>query len=209
MKKYKVQEIFYSLQGEGANVGSPCCFVRFHGCNLVCTWCDTPQNGEAREMTAQEIVDKAVQEMSSFTQDWRNVPICFTGGEPLMQLDEELLWAFLQNNVRSLFWLETNGTYEMASDLLGYFAHVSCSPKSWPIALQIERVDEFRFPYTKEREDDILTACNEIDGTLLFVSPINEEKEVDKQNVMDAALFCVNNPQFSLSVQMHKIWKVK
>lgn len=96
----KICEIFKSIQGEGQQAGEPTVFIRTSGCNLKCSWCDTPYHKEGKEMTVEEIV-KQVKVYG--------VPnVCITGGEPLLQeeikeLIEELMMWF---NV----YVETNGT---------------------------------------------------------------------------------------------------
>lgn len=79
--EFNVNEIFYSIQGEGSRAGMPCVFVRFQGCLLRCTWCDTPYALDRKKtetiMTAREILDKAKSNNCKF--------LMLTGGEPLEQ----------------------------------------------------------------------------------------------------------------------------
>jgi 7-carboxy-7-deazaguanine synthase len=99
----KVAEIFRSLQGEGKNQGKPCLFIRLAGCNLRCSWCDTPDAQQGGiEMSRDTILE----------QVWRLNPpyVCITGGEPLLQADElELLLASLRKR-GTVIDIETNGT---------------------------------------------------------------------------------------------------
>lgn len=106
--KYNVNEIFYSIQGEGSRSGMPCVFVRMQGCLLRCTWCDTPYALERKQtemlMTALEILDEVSKYKCNF--------LMLTGGEPLEQehiriLVEEAL--FLGYNVV----IETNGQQDI------------------------------------------------------------------------------------------------
>ena len=82
-KFYKVNEIFYSVQAEGFNVGRPAVFVRFSGCNLKCQWCDT-KHKTFRIMSADEILKKIM----CITPLHPNIMVVFTGGEPTLQLEQ-------------------------------------------------------------------------------------------------------------------------
>ena len=98
----KVNEIFYSIQGEGLLVGVPSIFLRFAGCNLRCSFCDTKYAyKQGTEMSIQEILD----EIKKFACTY----ICLTGGEPLLQKDTtKLIESLLQKNYK--ICLETNGS---------------------------------------------------------------------------------------------------
>ena len=112
----KVNEIFYSIQGEGPQVGMPAWFIRTTGCNLSCSWCDTKyalKNG--KEMSFQEIKDQ-------INNGCKN--IVFTGGEPLLQEDLLALIKYLDDYN---FFVETNGTI-YKQELIG-FAKFIVSPK--------------------------------------------------------------------------------
>jgi len=98
----KVNEIFYSIQGEGTLVGVPSIFLRLTGCNLRCSFCDTTYAYEqGTEMSIQEILD----EINKFACTY----VCLTGGEPLLQKDApKLIEHLLQKNYK--ICLETNGS---------------------------------------------------------------------------------------------------
>jgi 7-carboxy-7-deazaguanine synthase len=97
-----VSEIFYSLQGEGVLMGTPTTFVRFVGCNLDCTWCDTKY---AREGGVEMSVDQIFDKVESFGTPF----VCLTGGEPLLQADlYKLLDTLLENDYHVT--VETNGS---------------------------------------------------------------------------------------------------
>jgi len=98
----KVNEIFYSIQGEGTYIGVPMVFVRFTGCNLRCTWCDTKYAWEeGREMEIDEIID----EIKKYQTKW----VCVTGGEPLLQKDiYKFINRLLDMDYKVL--VETNGS---------------------------------------------------------------------------------------------------
>lgn len=105
---FRVNEIFYSLQGEGTLSGKPCVFVRFANCNLRCRWCDTvyaQTNEESTEMSGIELLNK----IKSFNCDF----IEFTGGEPLLQKDIFPLISLLCD-CSYLVAVETNGSCDIS-----------------------------------------------------------------------------------------------
>lgn len=114
-KLYRINEIFYSLQGEGCNFGRPFVFVRFAGCNLRCAWCDT-EFERYTEMTAAEIRAEVAR------YDCKS--LLFTGGEPALQLDGELLDQFGGYYTA----IETNGTIALpVAERLNW---ITVSPKT-------------------------------------------------------------------------------
>lgn len=198
MKTYKVHEIFYSLQGEGTWTGTPMTFIRFYGCNLSCTFCDTPQQpGDFKEMTAVSIW-REVDRISP-----PNVDVCITGGEPLLQVDMEFLEA---NDGRRMLHLETNGTYLITEDMRDNFVWIAVSPKDKPVILNQRYIDEVRWPYSPEKEEEILQS--ELKGQM-FVSPINFTDGINADNLTAAIEFCKKYPQFTLSIQLHKLIEFK
>lgn len=102
---YRVDEIFYSLQGEGLQQGLPTLFVRFNGCNLNCNYCDTQYacdyNGDFDEFTEDQLINEIMEGPCPVQY------ITFTGGEPLLQLDTKLLERLLGSYIVNI---ETNGT---------------------------------------------------------------------------------------------------
>lgn len=103
----KVSEIFYSLQGEGTLIGVPTTFVRFAGCNLDCTWCDTKYAREGgEEMSMEDIINKVDELGAPF--------ICLTGGEPMLQDGvHRLIEALLEDSYHVT--VETNGAVALES----------------------------------------------------------------------------------------------
>ena len=130
---YRVNEIFYSLQGEGFWTGTPMVFVRFSGCNLRCPFCDTDHR-EGRPMRVEEIV-QAVRAAGSCKR------VCLTGGEPLLQLDRELVDALHQAGYT--LHLETNGTRPVPEGV----DWVTLSPKEDFVSggkVVVEKADELK-----------------------------------------------------------------
>lgn len=107
--KFNVNEIFYSIQGEGSRSGFPCVFVRLQGCNLNCVWCDTNYAHCSDEivqmLTGAEIIEKVDEYNCPFVE--------ITGGEPLLQEGIELLMKALCDK-GYLVALETNGSVDVS-----------------------------------------------------------------------------------------------
>ena len=103
----RIYEIFHSLQGEGIHLGEPTTFVRFAGCNLVCSYCDTPQGREASGASEMSL-ERALNEVSAVTEPGRLVSL--TGGEPLLQVEFIRRLAPELKNRGFRVYLETNGT---------------------------------------------------------------------------------------------------
>lgn len=141
---YDVDEITYTLQGEGERAGHPSVFIRFAGCNLRCSWCDQPDSltkVNAQRMTAEEILDKAAQ----YPTKW----LVLTGGEPLARdLSDFCLTA---SNRHYFLAVETNGT-RFHSWVPDHIDHITVSPKNVPggdvasgFAKAVWAIDEFKF----------------------------------------------------------------
>ena len=117
MQQYKINEIYYSLQGEGFHTGVPSVFVRFSGCNLSCSFCDTA-HASGTMMTAQEIADA----INAYPQ----APlIVLTGGEPSLFVTDEFI-SYLKTATGKRIAMETNGTHAVPSNI----DWVTLSPKT-------------------------------------------------------------------------------
>ena len=110
-----ISEIFYSVQGEGVSIGAPALFVRLQGCNLTCTWCDTPytwkpgQNKDFKRYQVSELVD----EIAGHIQAAVSEPIVvITGGEPLLQQEQikRMIQLLREREILVHYEIETNGT---------------------------------------------------------------------------------------------------
>ncbi len=195
--KLSVVEIFNSIQGEGANVGRSATFIRLSNCNKNCSFCDTDWS-KGTEMT----IDEILFEVRKYTSNM----IIWTGGEPTLQLTNEIL-----SNFKNYFQaIETNGTNPVPEGI----DYISCSPK---VGLEILNsnfrfVDEFRFPViagdTLPAIDDLPRAAN------YFLSPvfIGEAKkclEINKQNLDYCLSLISQDVRWRLSVQIHKLLNVQ
>ena len=190
--KYDLVEIFESLQGEGRNMGRPCVFVRFAGCNLRCPWCDT----DIRPRFTLEL-DDLVAEVRGF----RAKSVVLTGGEPTIVKGMPELVAALK---RDGCWIavETNGTND--ADWLAFVDYVACSPKAeFPDSLRLKSADEVRVVASSE---SVVTFCeslpDRIKATDYYVSPCEREGDID---FATAKSVLSKLGGWSLSVQLHKL----
>ncbi|NDW18863.1 7-carboxy-7-deazaguanine synthase QueE [Dysgonomonas sp. 216] len=188
--KLIVNEIFYSLQGEGGRMGEASIFIRLSKCNLACSFCDTDfENGE--EMTIEQIFSK----ISSFPCKW----IIWTGGEPTLQLTDEYLSVFRQAGYKQA--IETNGT-KKTPYLIDY---ITCSPKlNYNNLKKLNpKVNEIRIPV---KNGDFLPDIDSLPkADKYFVSPVFDGSKPNKENINYCVELVKQNPQWSLSLQMHKL----
>lgn len=189
-----VNEIFYSLQGEGKRVGEPSIFIRLSKCNLRCSFCDTEfDTGNLMD------VEQILEQIEQFACRW----IIWTGGEPTMQLSDDVVDFFKQKGY--LQAIETNGTRAVPDGI----DYITCSPKRdfETIRTRIPRVDELRFPIQKGDPLPDISQLPEANAYLL--SPIFEGNRIVKENVDYCIELVKQNPPWTLSVQMHKLINIQ
>jgi len=197
-----VVEIFRSIQGEGANAGKAATFIRLAGCNMNCWYCDTDWK-QSKKMKVLEVLEE-LKQFSSADNHSNNL-LVWTGGEPTLELTDEILELF-QNYYNCI---ETNGTNPVP-DKIDY---ISCSPKVSPEVLRknFKRVNEFRYPI---EAGDILPDISELPfADNYFISPIflGEEKkrfQLIDENIAYSINYIKNNPQWRLSLQLHKLLNI-
>ncbi len=193
---YKVNEIFYSLQGEGYWTGTPIVFVRFSGCNLKCPFCDT-DHAAFRGMAAQEIVE-AVQVCGG---ECRRV--CLTGGEPALQADEDLISAF--HAAGYTVHMETNGTRPVPSGV----DWVTLSPKDQVASLTgngtvvLERTDELKLVLAPGVDP---SAWEAFPATWHFLQPCDTAGQM---NTAETISYIQAHPIWRLSLQTHKLLNIR
>ena len=191
---YRINEIFYSLQGEGFHSGTPAVFVRFSGCNLRCAFCDT-QHQAGEMLSLQEIVNEV-----------NKCPIApllvLTGGEPSLFIDEEFV-AELKQKTGKKIAIETNGTRPLPSNL----DWVTFSPKTAfeggnakPCVLT--HCDELKVVYLGQD----LAQYDEIQANLRFLQPcFVEDMEQRKANMQNCVEAVKTHPNWRLSLQVHRV----
>ncbi len=189
---YRVNEIFYSLQGEGRWMGRPAVFLRMSGCNLRCPFCDTDFKGY-KEMTAEEIADACAQKGG----DCRFIVI--TGGEPTLQVDAALTQALHAKGF--YIAMETNGTHPIPEGI----DWVTCSPKGDFTdggAVRIEKADELKLVFDGNHD----VSRHGIEATYYYLQPCDVGNSARNRLILSQCIqYIQNHPQWMLSVQMHKI----
>lgn len=201
---YLVNEMFWSIQGEGLLAGTPMLFVRLSRCNLRCRRdnaagfdCDTDFTG-GREMTADEIVAE-IEERSQGKAEW----ILLTGGEPTLQVDAALMEALAPYKVA----LESNGTVLLTSSFRQKFDHITVSPKSAIHTIMLRDPDELRIVLHNGQAAPVWE--KELNPGHVFVSPAaSADLTIPPENIA----WCIEVAKergWRLSVQQHKLWGVR
>ena len=207
---YAVKEIFYSLQGEGAHAGRPAIFCRFTGCNLwsgqekhradaVCQFCDTDfvgtdGDGGGSFKNAVALAKAVVSYWPESITDIIHPYVICTGGEPLLQLDKDLIEAFHNEGVEVA--IETNGTIPVPEGI----DWVCVSPKSGSTVV-VEEGDEIKLVYPQEghQPSDFV----HLNFEHFFLQPMFDEDE--NEHVRETIEYCLTHPRWSLSLQSHKL----
>lgn len=195
---WKVNEIFYSLQGEGYNTGTASVFIRLSGCNLRCTFCDT-RHEEGTIMSLPEIVEQVMH--------YPQAPlIVLTGGEPSLWIDDDFVMGLKQLTGKRIA-IETNGTHPMPHGI----DWVTLSPKtglgdSGDVPVVLTRCDELKVVYLGQD----LAQYNTIKASHRYLQPcwVND-KEQRLSNMRATVQAVLDNPQWRLSLQTHRILDIK
>ena len=188
--KLIVNEIFYSLQGEGGRTGEASVFIRLTKCNLACSFCDT-DFADGDEMSVDEILEA----ISVYPCKW----IIWTGGEPTIQLKDEHLAVFREHGYKQA--IETNGTRRVPS-LIDY---ITCSPKQdyETIKNRIPFVHEIRMPIQAGDPVPDISIFPQADN--YFLSPVFDADKINLENVAYCVELIKQHPQWRLSLQTHKL----
>ncbi|MBQ7471989.1 MAG: radical SAM protein [Prevotella sp.] len=190
MKKFRINEIFYSLQGEGFNTGRAAVFVRFSGCNLRCPFCDTDFSAY-QELTADEIVETV---RTSHLASRPSPLVVLTGGEPTLQVDEALIDSFHQQGYKVA--MESNGTRVPPANL----DWLTVSPKDAPVV--VEHCNELKciFDESGRVEDNPLPADH------YFLQPCDVGDPVRNEQIVARCVeYIKQHPRWRLSLQTHKL----
>ena len=199
---YRVNDIFYSLQGEGYNTGRAAVFVRFAGCNLRCGFCDTKFD-TFREMTGEEIVAEMTRYPARFA--------VLTGGEPTLQVNEAFIDLLHRHGFEVA--MESNGTRPAPTNL----DWLTVSPKSLPPTPSRRRgrtPDELKVIFTSpedvEQQSVWLPLLREGEGGRLYLQPCDTgDAEHSTRIIQQCIDYIKEHPQWRLSLQTHKLANFK
>jgi len=191
----KINEIFYSLQGEGHFTGRPAVFVRFAGCNLRCPFCDTDFSS-FREMNVAEVLKALSAYPSRF--------VILTGGEPSLQLTADFVMALKEAGY--FIAIETNGTHPLPAGI----DWITLSPKSAFVKhaeVVLEHCNELKLVYNgKMNPADFLS----LKAENYYLQPCDTGNEMANAVILQSTIdYCKQHPEWSLSLQMHKVVGIK
>ena len=193
-RSYPIVEVFTSIQGEGVHMGILTTFVRFAGCNLACSFCDTKESWDitkATMMTVDEIVALCPTER-----------VVLTGGEPTLYELKDLIDALHDSLKRRKVAIETNGTRGISQHW--HLDWITCSPKSPEFAVQC-RCDELKYVVTDDFDPNVI-CWNGVSRGRIFLQPESHRAESMKR----AYGLALQYPNYlRVGIQLHKVMEVK
>ena len=208
---YSVREIYYTLQGEGAQTGRPAVFLRFAGCNLwsgreehraeaVCRFCDTEfvgtgGPGGGKFETAAELAVAVQKTWPANPANDKPYVVC-TGGEPLLQLDDSLIAAL--HTAGFEVGVESNGTLAAPAGI----DWLCISPKGTAPVVQTSG-HELKLVYPQAEDDGQPERFNDLQFEHFFLQPLDSPER--EANTRLAVEYCLAHPQWKLSLQTHKV----
>ncbi len=188
-----IKEIFYSIQGEGARQGTASIFIRLAKCNLNCWFCDTDWS---------KGIEISVSEIKKEIEKYPCEEIVWTGGEPTLQLTNEILKQF----PGYYHCIESNGTNKIPSNI----DYIVIAPKDASLhkSLFKTKINEVRVPLSIANTEPSITDYPKAEH--YFISPVflgkrKQRFKLDKTNVKYCTDFVMNNPEWKLSLQVHKL----
>jgi len=209
---YSIKEIFYTLQGEGANAGRPAVFCRFAGCNLwsgreedraaaVCKFCDTDFVGTdgtngGKYLNAIELTNCIESHWP--TQDKKRRFVVLTGGEPMLQIDNALVTSLHERGFEIA--VETNGTVQATAGI----DWICVSPKAGS-AIVVTQGQELKLVYPQL--DALPERFENLDFENFYLQPMDGPDRL--ANSRAAIEYCQKNPRWNLSTQTHKMLGIR
>lgn len=207
---YRIKEIYFTQQGEGSNTGRDFVFVRFSGCNLwsgkeknrksaICQFCDTDFYGtdgiNGGVYSAKQLIEKI---KSLWVSRDDNIAVVLTGGEPLLQVNDELVAALKQEEI--YIAVETNGTLD-APDHIDW---ICMSPKA-NTEIKLKKGNEIKVIFPQESLDPEKFSL--FDFSEFYLQPMDSNKY--QENLNATITYCQKNPKWKLSLQTHKILGIR
>lgn len=192
----KINEIFYSLQGEGHHTGYPSVFIRFSGCNLDCPFCDTDHE-EGVYMNDDDIIHA----VNLYKASW----IVLTGGEPALHIDAEFI-RMLKRTTGKQIAIETNGTVELPEGI----DWITISPKEGICgsdggALKALHADEIKVIDVGQDLAPYFSLPCRGEKTLMYLQPCHVADEKEREsNRLRTLRRVLADPRWTLSVQLHR-----
>lgn len=199
MRKYNINEIFYSVQGEGRYAGHPAIFIRFSGCNLACPFCDT-NHAPYKKMTAQEI---AAEVYSLAPSNWRPF-VVLTGGEPTLQVDSMLIYEL--NQLKAYIAIETNGTHTIPAGI----DYVTVSPKGDFVAQKncIKFADELKLVFDGTKNPEVWR--EKVRAKWNYLQPCDVQNSEKNAEITEKLFeYILAHPWWTISLQQQKILNVR
>ena len=197
MKTYRVNQIFYSLQGEGHNTGRAAVFIRFAGCNLRCSFCDT-EFDSYREMSADDIIETITPYPTRF--------IVLTGGEPTLQVDEAFIDLLHLHSYEVA--MESNGTRPAPKNL----DWLTVSPKDWwmkDVGWWMENsshANEIKIVFDEDTPTRLSSIHIPPSTIHLFLQPCDTGDPARNAFILQQCIsYIKEHPQWRLSLQTHKL----
>lgn len=193
----RINEMFYSIQGEGYYTGTPAVFIRLSGCNLACPFCDT-EHGKGVDMTEDEIADFAAKYNASL--------VVITGGEPTLQLTESLVDKL--HKLGKYVAIETNGTHTIPANV----DWITVSPKETYVGnigkVMIRKANEVKVVFDSKKP--IKDPTFGIMADHYYAQPCDTGFiRPNKENMNYCIDFVKNNPLWKISIQTQKILNVQ
>ena len=207
---YRIKEIYFTQQGEGSNTGRDFVFVRFSGCNLwsgkeknrksaICQFCDTDFYGTDGINGGVYSVKQLIEKIKSLWVSRNdNIAVVLTGGEPLLQVNEELVAALKQEQI--YIAVETNGTLD-APDHIDW---ICMSPKA-NTEIKLKKGNEIKVIFPQESLDPEKFSL--FDFSEFYLQPMDSNKY--QENLNATITYCQKNPKWKLSLQTHKILGIR
>lgn len=191
-KIYRVNDLFYSLQGEGRNTGRAALFIRFSGCNLRCPFCDTDFS-RYEELTAPEIIARLAS-LADQPADSARPLVVLTGGEPTLQVDASLIDALHEAGYTEVA-MESNGTCEPPANL----DWLTVSPKE---RVAVKHADELKVLFDGQTP----VSTYGIEADYHYLQPCDTGDDRLNADITQAcAAYIRRHPEWRLSLQTHKL----